>query len=430
MHIRTPRRYRSRRSRLISTRTVLMLIMTGLLVGTGAFVLQNATTLQPIAYEIIGTAVVKVQDQAQTVVAPTATATKDPRNDLINADPLWKQGSVSQALSLYIPALPSLPNDVEVHYRVALGMIIQGSLKDAVDYADMTVNANPYSSDAWALRGWALDWLGGRTGDAIASLLQAKDLDANNPRVWAYLAEAYASAGQGNRAFDTADQAVTKFPDSPEVFRSRGYLSWNLYGDLDSALTDYTTAYDLAMQSNPALAGLYAVDIAQIQIGKDNTDGAQSILQQVLDVNPDNTQALLAMGTLQFTRRGDLAQASSFLQRCVDIAPESIDCNYQLGRVQFRTDNQTVAAAESFARAIELGSTSARHYWWAANSQIALGNCSRALDYMETGYDLAKDASNTELIQAFEDIMPKCGATFGPAVIPQATAEATTEPDA
>src|SRR5215207_4910099 len=107
MHIRTPHRYRGKRRNLIASRTILMLIMTGLLAGTGAFVLQNAATLQPIAYRLIGTAVVKAQDQALTIVAPTATATRDPHNDLVNADNFWNRGSVSEALRLYVPLLPS-----------------------------------------------------------------------------------------------------------------------------------------------------------------------------------------------------------------------------------------------------------------------------------------------------------------------------------
>ncbi len=430
MHIRTPRRYRGQRRNLIASRTILMLIIIGLLAGTGVYMMQNMTILQPMAYELIGTAIIKVQDQAMTIAAPTATATPDPRNDLINANNFWERGSVSEALRLYMPMLPSVPNDVDVHYRVALGMIIQGSFNEAVEYGEMTVSANPLSSDAWAIRAWALDWETGHTGEAIASALQAKDLNPKNARAWAYLAEAYFSAGQGKRAFDTADTAINLDPNSPEAYRARGVLSWFINGDADSALKDLNQAYELAANSNPALAGLIAVDIAGIEVGNKNITGAVDMLKKVLEVNPDNTQALLQMGVIQMNQNGDPSQGSSFLQRCVDIAPENIDCNYQLGRAQAKIDNQMPAAAESFARAIQLGSKRARHYWWAAQAQISLGNCSKAIEYLEPGYQYAKDENNTELMTAFEEIMPECGLNSRPSVAPAATAEATTDPSA
>jgi tetratricopeptide (TPR) repeat protein len=426
MHIRTPRRYRGKRRNLIASRTILMLIIIGLLAGAGAFVLQNAATLQPIAYKIIGTAIVKVQDQAMTVVAPTATATRDPQNDLISANNFWDRGSVSEALRVYVPLLPSVPNDMEAHYRVTLGMIIQGSLTDAIEYAEMTVNANPYASDAWAIQAWAYDWAG-RTGDAIASALQAKDLDPKNARAWAYLAEAYFSAGQGSRAYDTAENAVSLDNTSPEAYRARGYISWNL-ADIDGALEDFNTAYELASASNPGLAGLVAVDIATIEIAKDNPQGAIDKLKQVLETNPDNTQALMWMGRTLRTNMGDAPQASSMLQRCVDVSPESISCNYELGRAQFMITGQETSAAESFARAIQLGSKSPQHYYWAAWSQISIGNCARATGFLEDGYKLAQEQDNTQSINDLQAIAVNCSVNLGPAVDP-ALPEATIEPE-
>lgn len=429
MHIRTPHRYRGKRRNLIASRTILMLIIIGLLAGTGAFVLQNAATLQPIAYELIGTAVVKAQDQAMTIVAPTATATRDPRNDLVTANNFWNRGSVSEALRLYVPLLPSVPNDMSVYYRVTLGLIIQGSVVEAVEYGEMTVNADPFSSDAWAMRAWALDWAG-QSDRAIASALQAKDLDPKNARAWAYLAEAYYAAGQSNRAFDTAENAINLDNTSAEAYRARGFISWQL-ADPDSALEDFNTAFELSSTTNPGLAGLIAVDIAKIEIGKTNYQGAVDKLKEVLETNPDNTQALMWMGKTLTGQMGDAPQGSSYLQRCVDVAPESIGCNYELGRAQYKITGQETAAAESFARAVQLGSQVPRHYYWAAESQIGIGNCAKALEYMESGYTLARDQEDTEIIDALEAIMSRCGANFGPSVVPVATpeAEATIEPE-
>ena len=362
-----------------------------------------------------------------TIVAPTATTTPDPRNDLVNANNFWNKGAVSEALSVYIPILSSVPNDMEVHYRVTLGMIVQGSTREAIEYAEMTVNANPFSSDAWAIRAWAYDWAG-QTGPAIASALQAQELNPDNAKAVAYLAEALFAAGQSSRAFDTAERAITLDNTSAEAYRARGYISW-IQGDPDGALADFNTAYELSAVSNPGLAGLIAVDIAKIEIGRDNAAGAVAKLKEILETNPHNTQALLWAGKTLTFQMGDAPQGSDLLQTCVEISPESIGCNYELGRAQDRITGQETAAAELFARAIQLGSQVPQHYYWAADSQISIGNCARATQYMEDGYALAQEQSDTAIIDAIETIAPSCSTNLGGEIAPVPTPEATVEPE-
>jgi predicted Zn-dependent protease len=132
------------------------------------------------------------------------------------------------------------------------------------------------------------------------------------------------------------------------------------------------------------------------------------------------------MGQVYFSGKGDPSQAASFVQRCVDFSPDNVSCHYLLGRTQMRTD-QLPAAAESFAKAIQLGSTSAQHYWWAARAQIDLGNCARAVEYLEPGYERAQEEGDASLITAYQDIMPLCGMNSG--VTPAETPTATPEGD-
>jgi hypothetical protein len=106
------------------------------------------------------------------------------------------------------------------------------------------------------------------------------------------------------------------------------------------------------------------------------------------------------------------------------VAPESILCHYLLGRVQIALE-QYALASETLARAIDLGSSSARHYWWAGRAQTILGNCGAAIPYLNTGYEMARDEDDPDLIVAFEDSLRECGAL---AALPaEATAEATEE---
>lgn len=420
MHIRTPRRYRGTRRNIIPFGRILLILVGVAIIVAGIGVYRNADFFRPYIDHLAGTALMSMQSGAQTLVAPTPTATRDPRNDLVSANNFWSGGAVSEALRLYLTILDSLPNDVTVYYRVTTAFIIQGDIPQAVEYAERTVTANPFSSDAWAIRAWALDWAG-RTGDAIASALQAKELDPENPRALAWLAEAYNSAGQVQRAYDTAQRALEIDPNSIEALRARALINWTGLLDNAAAAQDYQAAFELAQATDPALAGLIATEIARIEFGNQNHDAAIQILERILEQNPENTSALFWIGQVYFSGKGDPSQAASYAQRCLDFNPNHIACNYLYGRTQMQT-NVTVAA-EAFAKAVELGSTSARHYWWAGRAQIDLGNCARAISFLQPGYALALKEGNATLISDYEDIMPLCGLTGAAQPTPTSTPE-------
>lgn len=412
MYIRTPKKYRGtqRRSIFPLRRFLMWLFLVGLIV-VGIGIYENATMIRPYVEQVAGTAIAGLEDGAATAMAPTATATRDPVNDLVNANNFWDAGSVSEAMRLYRTIVSATPNDVDVHTRLVLGAIIAGDFDKAVEYGQRAVTADPFSSDAWAVQAWALDWAGD-PGEAIVSALHARELDPENARAIAWLAEAYLAAEQVQRALSTANRALEINPDSPEAYRARGYIQWVGLFDIPAALDDMQTALDLALATNPALASLIAVDIAQIEIGNQDFDAAIAVLQRVLEMNPENTSALYWVGSIYFANLGDPAQASGFVTRCVEIDPESINCNYLLGRTQARLE-QPEAAAQSFIRAIELGSGVARHWWWAANGQVALGHCDRAIPYLQTGYEMAKTDDIPDLIEAYEYLMGQCQLNTG-----------------
>jgi tetratricopeptide (TPR) repeat protein len=91
----------------------------------------------------------------------------------------------------------------------------------------------------------------------------------------------------------------------------------------------------------------------------------------------------------------------------VQAAPEEIRCHYLLGRAQMRLE-QYALALESFETTIRLGTNSARHYWWAGRAHVVLNGCPAAINYLQTGYEMAKREGNAQLISDFEDQMRSC----------------------
>lgn len=413
MYVRTPKRYRRNTIRRSSfpLRFLFLALFVGVLVGLGLSLYANRHIIEPAIEEQMRPVVENINNNMATITAPTPSPTPDPTNNLEQANTYWANGAVSQAVRLYQQIWDALPNDEALHYRVTLGHIVQGNYDDALVAAERTITASPFSSDAWAIRAWALDWAG-RPEEAVASALMARELDPNNPRAYAYLAEAYFTLNNVQRANATIARALEIDANTPEIYRASGLIT--AYSDFDffGALNELRTGYDLAVDSNPPLANFIAVtDMVQLQIALGNDQQAIDLLNDVLERNPESTPALAILAFIYRARLIDAEQGLDFAQRCVEIDPDSIDCFYELGRSQ-RALGQSEQAAIALEQAVLNGSTLARHYWWAGQGQLDLGRCAQAQQYATRGYEMAQREGNEDLIADFEFLLDQTNTCF------------------
>lgn len=425
MQIRTPKRYRgTQRRSVLSCRRVFLYMFAIAFIFMGIGIYQNRQLFAPTVQTFMDTVVTNMEEGAATLAAPEPTPTVNPTNKLIEGNNYWAQGAVNEALDTYLEILDSVPNEVAIFDRIAISLITLGRTSEALEYAEQAINADPYSADAWAIRAWALDW-DGRSGEALSSALHAVELNPNSSRAKAYLAEAYISLGQEDRAERLIDNTIEENPNSFEAYRARGLIKWvNL--DLDGAVTDFQTAYGIADNMT-----FIAIDIATIETARLNFDAALDILEDVVEANPQNTLALRQLGIIHNSQLGNPSQAISYLQDCVDYNPNSVDCFYNLGRAQYRLELYQ-EAANSFERTMELGTNNPYHYYWAGWSQINIGNCTRAMAYLDPGYQISLQGSDADIVSAFEAVMPECRSSFGgfDDIEPEATDEPISEDDA
>lgn len=406
MQIRTPKKYRGvQRRSIISCRRLFVYLLLLLLIATGAAIYLNRQVAAPIIQDAVNNLIAEIENRVATLSAPEPTATPDPRNSLIEASNYWQQGALSRATALYLEIAPSTPNTVEVFRRIAIGLINASRYAEASQQATRAINADPFDADAWAIQAWALDWQD-KPAEALAYALHALELDPQNSRASAYLGEIYHSLDQSQRAETLLDELLAQDPQSAEAYRARGLVKWD--SDYAAALADFEAAYELASNMN-----LIAVDIATIEKDLRNFEAALEILQQTLEADPYNPRALFRLGEIQISRDGNFTQARLTLQDCIDFNPGYFHCHYMLGRANERL-GETSAAAANFARAIELGSQEPRHHYWAGWSQIVLGNCSRALAYLEPGLQLARDINHQQLIADISAVIPQCDPSFVP----------------
>ena len=336
--------------------------------------------------EFIANAVDQAGGGIATMVAPTALPTTDPADHIVRGDNAWDQGAIEQAVNEYAAAAPSAPNDVRVHYRYTYGLLIDGKYKDALQAAEDTVTANPFSSDAWAIRALALAG-NQHYADAIASALQALALDPNNATALAFMAETYLDADQPAQAEEKANQALDVDPNNAEAHYALGRVEQESTYDFVAALDDYQTAHDLA----PNLPQIL-VAMAWTNCGLQNYDQGLDQLEQVAETNPNNLDALYALGFFQYQVNGDQNKAADYLNRCIQVDPKNISClNYLAGAIQLQ-DLQ--GAVVSYQRIIDAGTDNSRYYYLAGSTYAELGDCKSAKPLLRTGYSMEHSRAN------------------------------------
>jgi len=415
MYLKTPKRYKPgyRERRVVNTRWLWLWVLAPILIVGGLALYDNRAQIAPPIQQMIEGAVNSAQDGVSTLNAPTPAPTENPAARLVRADEAWQSGSISRAIDEYTIAAPGVPNDAAVHTRLALGHLIEGRNADALISAEIAVTADPYNADAWAVRGFALA-RNDRANEGIASALQALSLSEDDPLALAFLAEAYRLAGQTSLALETADRAINADPNAYEGYFMRALANYYSGTDYDAAREDFAVARDLA----PNLPYI-PVEMAWLEWQYANTDVSMDMLEQVVELNPENLDALYALGYFYYQTYGDPENAVEYLMRCTAADPGNTACLSYLSLVQSVT-GATSDALENYRKLIDTGTTNPRHFLSAGGLFADTGDCITALPILQRGYELerAADASNTDRIASFESYLVDCQPGFVPEFVP------------
>lgn len=409
----------------------------------GAFHMRDQ--LRDVIAPLVDSVAQDAVNTVSTIAAPTPLPTADPSSNRRLAEAAWQNGQFQESVRLYESIIPAVPNDVTAHYYYTLGLVMQGRISDAITASENAITASPFSSDMWAVRALTLNRAGQLT-ESVVSAMRAIELNPESARAHAYLSESYADLGRFSRAEQELNAALEANPDSYEARYVSGLYKWEVNYEFLAARDELQDAYDLsngAAHIGLALARLllYRSDI----FGDASIEQGMSLLNDILDRNPDSTPILYQIGAYYRQQMGAPERAETYLRRCVTAQPTHIDCNYELGRVLERLD-QPEEARLAFERVIDvLESTNPYHYYWAGYMNIsALGDCSSALRYLQAGYQVVQtgiieggtSGIGVEALETlrnnFQDAMTPCvGANAFPTEVPDdAGEEATPEADA
>jgi tetratricopeptide (TPR) repeat protein len=189
---------------------------------------------------------------AQTPFLPTPTNTRDPESYVSEAEGLFNNGKLLDAINSYLEAIRITPKDPSLYIALARVQIFAGKYADALVNAENSLLLNPNSSMAQALRGWALTEKGDYTA-ADTSLQTALRLDVNNGQAHAYDAFLYGKMFENSAgpyinpiqtAIDESRNATTLAPDSLEAHWARAYV-YQLTGNQELAVQEYLAAINI-----------------------------------------------------------------------------------------------------------------------------------------------------------------------------------------
>lgn len=174
---------------------------------------------------------------------PTPTPTRSPESFVTEAQAMFKDGKLLQAIDLYQEALRSNPQDDTVYVSMAQVQVFAGLYKDAQASAENALLLNPDNSMAHAVRAWALDFQGDIPG-ALESIQRALDLDPKNGIAHAYNVEILVDTGEFENLAIAAEEsrvALSLSPDTIEANRARGYIL-EATQNYEEAITYYQAA--------------------------------------------------------------------------------------------------------------------------------------------------------------------------------------------
>ena len=292
---------------------------------------------------------------AQTPFMATLTATRDPESYVTDAENLFAEGKLLQAIDTYMEAIRIKPDDPLVYIALARVQVFAGKYDEALVNAENSLLLNPNNSMAHAVRAWALT----QKGDYVAaddSLKEALRLDPTNGFIQIYKAFLYGKMYENNAgpyldpipvAIEASQAAVTLTPNSLEAHWARAYIL-QITDNREQAVQEYL----LAIQINPNISEIHL----ELGVTYKGLGVIESAIQQYTlantynpsDIRPNlySSRALVSIG--------EYAKAAQYAESAVANDPTDPYLRGNWGYMLFKL-NDWVGADKQFSLAIHGG---------------------------------------------------------------------------
>lgn len=184
----------------------------------------------------------------------TPTPTRSPESFVTEAQTLYAEGKLLPAIDAYKSAISASPQDSTLYVALARVQVFAGQYEEAEKNAKNAVLLNQGNALAHGVLAWAINFQGGRSGEAQASIQEALRLDPNNALLHAYNVEILVGTGfEGyEKAAEESRVALALDPNLVETRRARA-LILEATANYEEAIAEYQAA----IQINPNIPALY-----------------------------------------------------------------------------------------------------------------------------------------------------------------------------
>jgi tetratricopeptide (TPR) repeat protein len=276
----------------------------------------------------------------------SATPTRSPESFVTEAEALFDDGKLLQAIDLYNQAIRANPSDDTIYVAMARVQVFAGLYEDAQTSAEAAILLSANNSQAHAMRAWALDFQGDILG-AEAAIKRAIELDPNNGIAHAFYVEILVDsflAGTGTfdnlaKAADESRVALSLAPNTIEAHRARGYIL-EATANYEEAIAEYQAAIEI----NENIPDLHLA-LGRNYRAQEVYDLAVEEFTRANALNPsDPTPDLLISRT--YATIGEFAKASQYAESAVKDAPSDASLRGNYGVMLYRTADWAGAAIQ------------------------------------------------------------------------------------
>jgi tetratricopeptide (TPR) repeat protein len=267
--------------------------------------------------------------------------------------------------TLWRTTLAGNPECWMAHNNLALYLLRQGRIDEAIQECDAALRLNPNDGEAWTNLGLAMLRLG-RNGGAAIDFRSATQVDPNFAEAWSDLGLALANQGE-------IDEAIAQFRKAAQV--------------------------------GPAFAGArYNLGLALIRQGR--IDEAIEQFRAALRIDPDYGDAEYDLGLALF-QQGDAGDAISHMERALELEPANTSVQISLAwmlatapKPALRDGKRAVELASDADRSSGGGDVGILRTLAAAYAQA--GEYYDAVRATQAALQLAESGTNSDLEQKLE----------------------------
>lgn len=337
---------------------------------------------------------------------PTSTPTRSPESVVNEAEQLFEEGKLAQAIAAYQQAVIADPSNPILYVTLARIQIFTGEYQDALTNAQNALLKNPNNPMAHAVQAYAQSFLGDHLA-AEASIKRSLELDPNSALAHAYYAEILMNKGD----FEDFEKAAAESrlakeldPGSLESHRARGLvLLYTGTENLDEAITELKAAVAV----NDKIADLHLLLGFAYRLKGENDQAVDELLAAYA-LNPKDPDIPTEI-TLAYSNEGQFGKAAQYAEDAVKIDPSDAKLRGNLG-VMYYKNNEMDKAIQELGLAVRGGTSVegtpveglpldygkvAEYYWFYGFALAKRNRCAEAVPVFQAlasgvpDYDLA-----------------------------------------